>query len=83
MGAVWVGSLQRDADPALPLGRLVLGATDPITFADAVTDLLDGWEDEARRFGHHPADGWPWPWPDSTSGTDWVYAFDAGRVWIT
>ncbi len=84
--AVWLGSLQGDADPATvfatPPGRLALTATDPITYADAVTDLLDVWADEDLGHGYHPADGWPWPWPES-GHTDWIYAFDHGRVWIT
>jgi hypothetical protein len=85
-GARWVGSLQGDADPAtvftVPPGRLALTATDPITYADAVTDLLDVWADENLGHGYHPTHGWPWPWADS-SHTDWLYTFHSGRVWIT
>jgi len=85
-GAVWLGSLQGDADPATvfttPPGRLALTATDPVTYADAVSDLLHVWADEDLGHGYHPANGWPWPWPEGTH-TDWVYAFHHGRVWIT
>jgi hypothetical protein len=67
--AVWLGSLQGDADPetvrTVACGRLVLDATDPFTYADAVTDLLDVWGDDNLGHGHHPHDGWPWLWPDS------------------
>ena len=84
--AVWLGSLQGDADPAtvrgLGCGRLLLTATDPLTYADAVADLLDCWPDEDLGHGYHPRDGWPWLWPDSRD-TDWVFTFDHGRVWIT
>jgi hypothetical protein len=84
--AVWLGSLQGDADPAtvrtVACGRLLLDATDPFTYADAVTDLLAVWGDEDLGHGYHARDGWPWPWPDSWT-TDWVFAFVHGRVWIT
>jgi hypothetical protein len=84
--AVWLGSLQGDADPetvrAVACGRLVLDATDPFTFADAVIDLLAVWVDEDLGHGYHPREGWPWLWPDSRD-TDWVFAFVHGRVWIT
>jgi hypothetical protein len=29
-----------------------------------------------------PEVGWPWPWEDSNT-TDYAYAWDEGRVWIT
>lgn len=84
--AVWLGSLQCGADPVtlrtVACGRLVLGATDPITYADAVTDLLDVWADEDLGHGYHPRDGWPWRWPDSRH-TDWVFTFAHGQVQIT
>lgn len=83
--AVWLGSLQGDADPVtvrtVASGRLALAATDPYTYADAVIDLLDVWADEGLGHGYHPRDGWPWPWPDSRL-TDWVYTFDTGAVRI-
>lgn len=59
-----------------------LDATDPFTYADAVTDLLDVWGDEDLGNGYHPHGGWPWLWPDSHD-TDWVFTFVHGRVWIT
>lgn len=84
--AVWLGSLQGDADPetlrTVACGRLLLDATDPFTYADAVTDLLHVWVDEDLGHGYHCRDGWPWLWPDSRT-TDWVFAFVHGRVWIT
>jgi hypothetical protein len=84
--AVWLGSLQGDADPvtvrAVACGRLLLDATDPLTYADALTDLLDVWADEDHGHGYHPHGGWPWLWPDSRE-TDWVFTFAHGRVWIT
>lgn len=84
--AVWLGSLQGDADPAtvrgVACGRLLLDATDPLTYAEAVTDLLDVWADEDHGHGCHQRNGWPWLWPDSRD-TDWVFTFAHGRVWIT
>lgn len=84
--AVWLGSLQGDAAPdtvrGTGCGRLLLAATDPVTYAEAVADLLDFWPDHDFGHGYHPHDGWPWLWPDSRE-TDWVFAFDDGRVWIT
>jgi hypothetical protein len=79
--ARWLGSLQWDCQPeqllAHPTGRRVLTATDPITFTDAVTTLLDEW----HSIAYYPANGWPWPWPDSHL-TDWICAFDHGWVWL-
>jgi hypothetical protein len=83
--ARWLGSLQGDADPetvrGVPCGRLMLEASDPIMFTDAVLDLLDVWRDEDLGHGYRPDDGWPWPWLDS-GDTDWVYMFTQGRVSI-
>ena len=85
--AVWLGSLQGDADPetirTVACGRLLLDATDPLTYADAITDLLDVWADEGHGHGYHPRHGWPCLlWPDSRD-TDWVFSFLHGRVQIT
>lgn len=82
--AVWLGSIQGDADRvhAIACGRLLLDTTDPVTYADAVADLLDAWTDDRHGHGDHPRDSQPWPWPDSQT-TSWVIAFDHGRVWIT
>jgi hypothetical protein len=84
--AVWLGSLQGAADPAtvrsVACGRLLLDATDPLTYADAVTDLLDVWADQDHGHGYHLRCGWPWLWPDSHD-MDWVFTVAHGRVWIT
>jgi hypothetical protein len=93
--AAWLGSLQGDADPdtvrTVACGRLLLAATDPLTYADAVTDLLDVWAEEGHGHGYHPRGGWPWLWPDSQprhglgvhvrarSGAD----HDRPRTWLT
>lgn len=83
---MWLGSLQGDANPerlrAVACGRLVFDATDPVTYADAVANLLDVWTNDRHGHGYHPRDGRPWSCPDSHT-TSWVYAFDHGRVWIT
>ncbi|MFI7676441.1 hypothetical protein [Actinophytocola sp. NPDC049390] len=83
--ARWLGALHGNADPeslrGLDCGRLMLEATDPMTFADAVLDLLDVFTGEGLGQSHHPSDGWPWSWPDSRS-TDWVYTFNRGRAWV-
>lgn len=79
--AKWLGSLQDDCTPeqllTYPAGHRALTATDPITFTDAVTTLIEHWPSMA----YHPENGWPWPWPDSHL-TDWICAFDHGRVWL-
>ena len=83
--ARWLGSLDGHADPetlrGLGIGRRMLEATDPTTFADAVLDLLDAFADEGHGHSHHPRDGWPWPWPDSRA-TVWVYTFERGQAWV-
>lgn len=82
--AVWLGSIQGDADRvhAVACGRLLMDATDPVAYADAVADLLDAWTADRHGHGYHPRDRSPWLWPDSQT-TSWVIAFDHGRVWIT
>ncbi|PRY29215.1 hypothetical protein [Umezawaea tangerina] len=83
--ARWLGALHGNADPetlrALASGRLLLEATDPATFADAVLDLLAVFTERGLGRSHHPRDGWPWSWPHSCT-TDWGYIFDRGRAWV-
>lgn len=82
--ARWLGSLDGHADPAsilaTPPGRLALDATDPMSFADAVADLLDVWADEHLGDAYHPAEGWRQP---DQRHADWIYSFHGGRVLIT
>lgn len=47
------------------------------SFRETVNALI-----ERRRDGTFPKDGWPWPWEDSQT-TDYTYAFDGDRVWIS
>ncbi|MFE2755427.1 DUF4192 domain-containing protein [Actinosynnema sp. NPDC059335] len=81
----WLGAVQGHADPGslrtIDIGRKMLEANDPDTFASAVADLLDVWADRDDGLSHPPSDGWPWPWPDSRHA-DWVYTFDGHRVWV-
>lgn len=45
---------------------------------DLVAELI-----AERDDGTHPVEhGWPWPWNDSGT-TDFAYAFDDGRVWMS
>lgn len=84
--AVWLGSIQGNADPdrvrTVACGRLLLDATDPVTYADAVANLLDVWTDDQHTHGHRPRHRRPSSLPDSHT-TSWVYVFDHGQVWIT
>jgi hypothetical protein len=61
-------------------GRLAIDATDPMTFADAVADLLEVWADEDLGAAYLPADGWN---PPDQRHADWIYRFHRGRVLIT
>lgn len=71
--AIWLGSLQGDADPdtvrGLGCGRLLLAATDPFTYADAVADVVDCWSDEDLGYGHHPVTGGPGRTATSRTGS--------------
>jgi hypothetical protein len=55
----------------------VLGATTEDDFRARVASLLAG-----RKDGTTPDMGWPWPWEDGRL-TDYSYAFDAGKVWVS
>lgn len=83
---VWLGSLQGDADPdtirTIACGQRALDATDTLTYATAITELLDLWAKEDLCYSYRPRDGWPWLQPDSRH-TDWVFTFTDGRVQIT
>lgn len=73
--AEWAGSLRRGGSPELV--QQVLSATKEETFRVAVAIFCTGHEQWAP-----PGRGWPWDWPNS-SDTDYAYAFDDGRVWIS
>ena len=81
---VWLGSLEGSVDPgavrAVACGRLLLETTDPMTYADAVTDLLAVSADDGHGAAYYPHDGWPWA---GSRRLDWVYTFAHGRVEIT
>jgi hypothetical protein len=84
--AVWLGSVHHDANPTGLLetgaGQVLFNATDPLTYVEAVADLLDEWVESCDGLSSHPRDGWPYPSPDS-SRADWVIQFHHGRAWIT
>jgi hypothetical protein len=82
--ARWLGTLAGQVDPAsilaVPPGRLVLRAADPMSFADAVADLFDVWADEGLGDTDHPGHGGTAP---EQRHAEWIYRFHRGRVWIT
>lgn len=75
--AQWVGSVAWSGTPegiATKGGRAILEATTEEAFRSAVRRHL-----QSRTDGTLPEHGWPWPW-DSSSNTDYVFAFDGNEV---
>ena len=67
-GKQWEGGVKQD----------VLVATDEASYREAVTRCLKVKSNE----GTMPAQGWPWSW-NTSHLTDYAYAFDEGRVWMS
>lgn len=85
--AEWLGSIGWDGYP----DGLTIGDTReedltkiPILSARTPTQFRKAIEEFSLQCDHftRPDEGWPWPWKDSNL-TDYAYAFDKGRVWIT
>lgn len=79
--AEWIGIISCDGYPEsgdTPHGvpRRLLDAVDESTFRAEVESLM--MRDDATR----PEQGWPWSWTTSHM-TDYAYAFDEGRVWMS
>lgn len=86
--AEWLGSIAWDGyevenaergaviDPENP-AELVASATNEGEYRDGVAKFLASRDDRSM-----PSDGWPWPW-DTSSTTDYAYAFDEGKLWIS
>lgn len=73
--AEWLGSIAWDGSPGEVGKQLPFQIAAESDWRASVAIFLAGRED-----GTMPEDGWPWPWNDSGL-TDYVYAFDDGRVW--
>jgi hypothetical protein len=74
--AEWIGSIAWDGYPD-GIDKQVLGCQSPEAFKHAVADFL-----APRRDKTLPEQGWPWPW-ETSSTTDFAYAFDAGVVYAS
>ena len=87
--AVWLGSIAYDGYfaeaknpncnvPPLKLEeKAILEAKTSQEFRSEVEMFLI-----TRADSTTPSQGWPWPWEDSST-TDYAYAFDEGRVWVS
>ena len=74
--AEWLGSIAWDGYPD-GIDKQVLGCQSPEAFRHAVESFLTPRKDKT-----FPKDGWPWPW-DTSSTTDFSYAFDNGIVYAS
>ena len=74
LGAKWLGSIAWDG---YEVSDEILKAKTEADFNTALAAFLGG-----RGDATYPKNGWPWPWEDSNT-TDYSYAFDDGRTWIT
>ena len=80
----WLGALYRDSYPAgvaaVSPGLLVLTATDPDTYRNAVDDLLTVWEDDGHGHTVRPQHrNQPPPFHYDTA---YMYAFDGTKTHI-
>jgi hypothetical protein len=74
--AEWLGSIAWDGYPD-GIDKQVLGCESVEAFRHAVSAFLAGREDKTL-----PDQGWPWPW-ETSSTTDFAYAFDEGIVYAS
>ena len=75
--AEWLGSIAYDGYPEGHPSQLDGNASEEAHYREDVVELL-GSVDHASL----PDRGWPWPWEDSAT-TDYAYAWEDGRVWIS
>ena len=73
----WIGSVAWDAFPWVIAEHGFLQAATEDEFVAGVTGMA-----ETRSDFTSPEMGWPWPWADSST-TDFAYAFDDGRVFVS
>jgi len=74
--AEWLGSVGWDGLPdGIP--PAIRSATTEDDYRAEVAQFLDRRGDAVL-----PEQGWPWTWDDS-SGTNYAYAMDKGRVWAS
>lgn len=79
--AEWLGSIAFDGyEWAEDKDCALMRATTEVAFRHAVAEIAE-LRDNFCGDWTYPYMGWPWPWDDS-SLTDYVYAFDSGRVTI-
>lgn len=74
--ATWLGSCAYDGWPGDRDITPACRATTVEAFREAVLARI------AKDDGTRPEQGWPWPW-ETSSTTDFAYAFDEGRVWYS
>lgn len=74
--AQWLGSIAWDGYPEGVPAEL-LGEDVSEKWLEGVAGFLSGRDDATT-----PDRGWPWPWDDSST-TDFAYAFDDGKVWVS
>lgn len=74
--AKWLGSIAWDGYPS-GIPDDILSCQDEDTYQKNVNAFLMNRED-----GTLPEMGWPWPW-ESSDTTDYAYAFDGKKVWIS
>jgi hypothetical protein len=74
--AEWLGSIGFDGYPS-NIGPEILAATSEEPFRESVRRRIAD-----TKSGTTPDQGWPWPW-DNGHLTDYSYAFDDGKVWMS
>lgn len=74
--AEWLGSIAWDGYPG-GIDKAILAAKDGVSYQAACANFI-----KERDDGTTPDLGWPWPWKNSGT-TDYAYAFNGGKVWIS
>ena len=75
--AEWIGSIAFDGYPDGDRVAKLLKSKSDSSFRKHVAELGNGCDDLTT-----PDMGWPWIWNTSDT-TDYAYAFDEGKVWIS
>jgi hypothetical protein len=74
--AIWLGSIAWDGYPD-GITDDVLKASTSVEYLARLSTFWRGRDDVTL-----PEMGWPWPWETSHT-TDYAYAFDDGKVWVS
>lgn len=77
LNAKWLGSTAWDGYPDDDRIKIICASLSEQEYVYNIERNFDQRDDATR-----PEQGWPWPW-ETSSITDYAYAWDGDRVWIS